>query len=59
MQTHASRMPGLTFPINIVTKVKQFSKLLKQKEKKIAVTLLAAISLKDMLMAALKAKSCP
>ena len=52
-------MPGLTFPINIVTKVKQFSKLLKKKEKKIAVTLLAAISLKDMLMAALKAKSCP
>ena len=41
----------------LLAKVKQF-KLINHK-KEIGVTLLAAISLQDMLMAGLKAKSCP
>ena len=42
----------------LLNKVKQVFKLIKDK-KEIGVTLLAVISLRYMLMAALKAKSCP
>ena len=42
----------------LLAKVKQFSNSLNIK-KEIGVTLLAAFSLQDMLMAGLKAKSCP
>ena len=43
----------------LLTKVKQFSNLLKIKKKQTDFTLLAVISLQDMLMADLKIKSCP